>query len=190
MVPNSSFQLDFQILSQMWRFFAPYLSLQWHCSFFGRIERKKSQFEINWLSVRLFPINHALLLSARSKSHGEAWRCVVKNVMPQLFLSLGFSNPLSMWRFLRVEKQTKYPFEINWSLARLFLINHALLLSARSKSHGEAWRCVVKNVMPQLFLSTGFSNPFSMWRFFAAYLSLQWHRDLRMMAVKKSYYTS
>ena len=94
------------------------------------------------------------------------------------------------WSFGRIEKQTKCPFEINWPLVRLFLINHALVPSARSKSRGEAWRCVVKNVMPQLFLSTGFSNPFSMWRFFAAYLSLQWHRDLRMMAVKKSYYTS
>ena len=60
------------------------------------------------------------------------------------------------------EDRAQHRFKNEWTLVRLFLINHALLLSARSKSRGEAWRCVVKNVMPQLFLSTGFSNPFSM----------------------------
>ena len=58
------------------------------------------------------------------------------------------------------EDRAQHRFKNEWTLVRLFLINHALLLSARSKSRGEAWRCVVKNVMPQLFLSTGFSNPF------------------------------
>ena len=60
------------------------------------------------------------------------------------------------------EDRAQHRFKNEWTLVTLFLINHALLLSARSKSRGEAWRCVVKNVMPQLFLSTGFSNPFSM----------------------------
>ena len=41
-----------------------------------------------------------------------------------------------------------------------FLIKHNLLISQLHIAANREWRCVVKNVMPQLFLSTGFSNPF------------------------------